>query len=609
MAELQFLWGDSRPRPDSRSFVPRSTRWWKQYSEAISVTPEGRAELFRTSSLIASLLPDPMHWNEASRPSRGLVVGAVQSGKTSSMLGVSAIAFDQGYRIVVILSGSKDDLRRQTARRANVQLMRQRDDVSGVTGAYTLPTHVPNRPSGGIALPYAFDIHNWPHAYLKLRHSLESSEPALFVIKKHQASLGEMRAHLERARSEFGREELPTLILDDECDDASVDRAGMPIPEAIANLWRSEIPLPVAYVGYTATAAANLLQDPRNELYPENFVSLLRYPSADDGALTFREPDPEKWYSGGQCFYGAFGEVPGPEGNFLVEASVSQGDLSGSVRANLSLREALRAYIVSGAYRLALQPNVSFSDAARLPAPHSMLVQTSASMDEHERWVSGILEVFGGHRDSSGEHRLDPSGVQSDLEANSEAWERWYHRFQDTRERLYLERPPLGPMSFATWQAVRDSIRLVVENVRVKAVNSDPAVGQSLDYAARLMANGVVAPPQDNYVIAIGGAKLSRGITVEGLCITYFTRWNPNPTDDTVLQISRWFGYRGSYLPFCRLFTTMEIYEALQEIQDNDLDLRQTLGRLMEATLVRVAMESKATCPPRWRRDLFPCQP
>src|SRR4029079_13705484 len=114
-----------------------------------------------------------------------------------------------------------------------------------------------------------------------------------------------------------------------------------------------------------------------------------------------------------------------------------------------------------------------------------------------------------------------------------------------------------------------------------KIINNDTVVCQDLDFAPRLMEDGSMGLPPDVYVIAIGGSKLSRGITVEGLGITYFTRWTPSPTDDTVLQISRWFGYRGPYLAFCRLFTTLDIYESLQEIHENDHDLRIQLFKLM----------------------------
>jgi hypothetical protein len=549
-----------------------------QYASQLRLSSAGVAELFSKSSEIAGLLPDPQNWGAAPRPFRGLVVGAVQSGKTSSMIGVSSIALDQGYRLIVVLAGGKDDLRQQTARRFNTQLLIQRDEIPEVPGAYTVPTASRERPLGGIALPYSVDIHQWALGYVRVREILRKGEPCVFVIKKHEASLAEMRKLLARAYGDFGAETLPTLVLDDECDEASVESERMPIPEAIANLWRFPTRPPVAYLGYTATAAANLLQEPENELYPEHLVSLLRYPNSADSPLSYREGNPNGWYSGGECFYEAFGANPGESENFLIDASVLPEHLAHRIEDNHSLREAIRAFIISGAYRLALHAGATFGDVNRLPLPHSMLVQTSSSMGEHERWMKGILNIFGG---TPGLDCLGLDGIEQDLASNEPAWKDWYQTFLSARERVYTERPPPDVYGHASWAQVRNLIHDVVKQTKIKAINSDPVLGHDLDYSPRLMRDGSIEPPQDTFVIAIGGARLSRGITLEGLCITYFTRWTPNPTEDTVLQISRWFGFRGTHLPFCRLFTSLDIYENLQEMNDNDSDLRLQLFQLM----------------------------
>lgn len=579
--ERQFLWGGPEPKPSPAKFVTRSTSWWEQYAATLKMGTGAITELQRTSRDIVSLLPDPQQWNDAPRPFRGLAVGAVQSGKTSSMAGVTSVAFDQGFKIAIVLAGTKDDLRQQTARRFNTQLVRQRDEVDGIQGAFTLPANVKNRPLGGIALPYSVDIHQWAPGFIRVREALKKSEPCLFVIKKNTASLNSMRAILARAYDEFGFENLPTLVLDDECDDASVDRDGAPIPEAIGNLWRQKKMPPVAYVGYTATAAANLLQAPENDLYPEHFVYLLRYPAESSTPLTVAEQNPDQWYSGSQCYYEAFGDQAGLSENFLMDASVTVQDLLAPIPDKISMKEAIRAHIVSGAYRLALQPGASFSDPRNLPAPHSMLVQTSAMLDEHQRTIRGLAEMFSSTVGDDGSLKFDAAAISADMDAKPNDWHRWYRDFSETRERVYLERPSVRPHPFVTWNQVKERIPEVVKNLVVKAVNSDPKRGGELDYAPRLMGDGTTLPPQDVYVVVVGGAKLSRGITVEGLCTTYFTRWTPNPTEDTVLQISRWFGYRGTHLEFCRVFTTPEVCDALTEIHLNDHDLRIQLSQLM----------------------------
>ena len=545
---------------------------------SVTLGPAALSELSRSSSDIVALIPAPQG-DSPSSPFRGLVVGAVQSGKTSSMIGVSAVALDQGYKIVVVLAGGKDDLRQQTARRFNVQLFRQSDQIAGVEGARTLPAGSVQRPNGGVALPYSVDAHQWANGFLHVRDALRRQEPCLFVIKKNMASLLAMRNTLGRAYREFGPDKLPTLVLDDECDDASVDKADAPIPEAIANLWRNTGAV-TAYVGYTATAAANLLQHPDNELYPEHFVYLLKYPAADDSALTVKEPNPDNWYSGSECFYEAFGDSPGPDSNFLLNPIARSNEVAGPIENNRSLLEALRSYLIAGAYRLVLQPEASFDIADRVPAPHSMLIQTSALVDEHKRVAEGLVRLYGvgGARAL----KLDSEKMLRDLAQNETAWQRWFDEFTSVRERLYEERPSPRAHRVAAWDEVRAALRTVLDNVRIKVVNSDVGMGEDLDYQPRLMADGTVRPPQDIYVIVIGGSKLSRGITIEGLCTSYFMRWVPNPTDDTVLQISRWFGYRGRHLEFCRLFTSLEIVEGLTEIHENDRDLRIELAEQMQ---------------------------
>src|SRR5260221_5445715 len=174
---MQFLWGGGEPRPVPAGFSPRSLRWWQQYSRQLLVSAPALSELYRTSCEIVSLLPDPLHWGSTARPFRGLVVGAVQSGKTSSMIGVSAVGLDQGYKIIIVLAGGKDDLRQQTARRFNVQLIKQRDEIPEAEGAYTISPRLPERPIGGMALPYSVDIHLWAPGFIRIRNALLQNEP------------------------------------------------------------------------------------------------------------------------------------------------------------------------------------------------------------------------------------------------------------------------------------------------------------------------------------------------------------------------------------------------------------------------------------------------
>jgi len=580
-----FLWDKAYPPPHEEDFVPKSGAWWEQYYTGLvtsrRLSEVAIQELTRTSREIAGLIPR-IGDLKYPRPFKGLVVGAVQSGKTQSMMGVAATAMDNGYRVVIVLAGLKDDLRTQTARRFNTDLLIQSDPVLGIPGATTLG--MPRGSRGQVhayAPPYYTDCHDYAPLAPEMSRALKAGKPCVVVIKKHPASLSDLSMVMTNIYSEFGAENIPTLVLDDECDEATVP-AGLQdkaIPEGIISLWSRVSPTPpVAYVGYTATAAANLLQHPDWELYP-HWSYLLRYPGATNSAIEFAECIGDNWYTGSDCYYSDFGDEPSEDDNFLLVTSVEEDHLTLPIAQNESLLDALRAYFVSGAFRLALDPDRSFEDLSRLPAPHSMMIHTSSAREDHSRWADGIREMFGGTLDGD-VTCFDCVNLAKIFEENEQLWKDWYQRFVQSRERIYEARPHTGVQRQPTWEQVRVRLFDVFKHTRLKVVNSDVS-SSTLDYKPPMDQQGRPVRRPDLYVIAVGGSRLSRGITVEGLCISYFARWANTRHDDTVLQMSRWFGYRGTHLEFCRLFTSSSAYAGLREVAENDLQLRAQLSHLM----------------------------
>jgi hypothetical protein len=543
-------------------------------------------ELTIACRAIAGALPNPRAWNRPS-PWKGLIVGAVQSGKTQNMMGVTAVALDAGYRIIVVLAGMKDDLREQTARRFNTQLLLQNDFVPGTRRATTLGGQPGHRGKmHAYAAPYNLDCHENSVLLAKLSGSLREGLPAVIVVKKLPTSLNDLRGALAAAYEEFGPETLPTLVLDDECDEASVPGGGTSeeraIPEGITNLWQGFGVHPwVCYLGYTATAAANLLQDPEWPLYP-HFVWLLRYSGPENSELKYEEPTCDRWYSGGDCFYEEFADIAEETANFLVSPRIDPRHLDSHADENPSLLDAFRAYFVGGAYRLALAPERSFATPACLPEPHSMMIHTSAAQEDHSRWLDGVLRLFGSRTLADGGIGLSPERLSNRARSEESLWKAWHDRFTAARDRIYDTRPHLKPYSLPSWQEVQRLLSPVFEYVRIKVVNSNAARGDSLCFEPSVDSEGHVVPPPDIYVIAIGGSRLSRGITVKGLGVSYFARWATQRHEDTIQQMSRWFGYRGPYLEFCRLFTTPDAYDGLREMNSNDTSLRVRLSQLMK---------------------------
>jgi hypothetical protein len=374
---------------------------------------------------------------------------------------------------------------------------------------------------------------------------------------------------------------IPTLILDDECDEASVPQgtAEAAIPEGIAALWQVANPAPlIAYIGYTATSAANLLQQQESPLYP-NWVYLLRYASNSETGLTFLEPASDGWYSGSRTYFQDFGESPGEGLNFLVVDSISDSDLRSGASDNRSLDDALRAFFVGGAFRLCLDPSKNFDDLQNLPDPHSMMIHTSAAQDDHSLWAGGLRKKFGGLLAKDG-WSFSCATLLDFVSSEEDEWRGWYYRFLASQNRIHEERPHPQPYRFITWDQVKKKLPDVFVNTRMKVVNSDQG-SASLNFNAARDESGKPVEKPDLYTIAIGGSRLSRGITVEGLCISYFARASTIRYDDVVLQMSRWFGYRGRHLEFCRVFTTPDGAESLKEVAENDEHLRVQLHRLM----------------------------
>ncbi len=587
----QILLGGEVP-PHDPSVAIEFGPWWNQYLNHLQSEREFHpdspqlVELTESVKTTFASVPRPTEWGDDPCPFKGLVVGAVQSGKTANMIGLTAAALDLGYKIVIVLAGKTNDLRAQTSLRFNTQLLQRSDEIPGSHGQTTLGGPLRQGPLGGCSLPYPIDVADYGPLLASMDRALRAGEPCVITIKKKEKSLIHMASKIMRVLYErHGAAQLPTLVLDDECDEASVPGPGEPkvIPELIAALWKHKgLPMPpVAYVGYTATAAAALLQEPENDLYPSHFVQLLRYPAASDGPLSYSVPNTDDRYSGSVTFYEAFGDEAAEADNFLMSATVESDEINWAPEESPSLKDAVIAFFVSGGFRLALDPLRRFDNPSALPKPHSMIVQTSPQQDEHLRFWKAIQAIFGGTRDDAGHVVFHADHVSKMIADDAEQWQGWHGRFEASRQRLHATQPHRTPFQPVSWEDVLAKIPEAASNTKLKIVNSDEH-GQSLSYQQPLGRDGSKGLPEDVYVIAVGGAILSRGLTIEGLCISYYTRTVDRPLEDATLQMSRWFGYRGTHLEFCRVFTTQDSYVRLKSFHENDLQHRNRLAMLME---------------------------
>lgn len=575
--------------------------WWKQYEAGLSgaygwpqrITPTTLAELDTSSDSIHSSIPslaNSASWSAINYRYTGVVVGAIQSGKTRSMVAVVAKAFDLGFPIAVVLSGLKNDLREQTARRFHTDLLQHGEGIIDGSGRLVGYTHPRGAGCHGTrrdfwANPSALDAHEVGSLSAQIISALSKNEAVLLVIKKQRDALRAVTMALDAVWQYKAQAVLPLIVVDDECDEASVPATVRArLPNMITRLWgNAAANQPVAYIGYTATPQANVFQNIANPLYP-NDVHTLRAPSDASSSITYRESGlPADWYTGTDVFF-EWLEQQGCH-NFLIRDSVTVPEVERLLPWPQSqLREAIIAFFVSGAIRLAVSGKKLGCPPYDAPA-HSMLVHTDLQRDAHWELAEAVCEICRSARLRASalrgilpENRIDSHWMAQWLGNNPHEWQAWYHNFQNgfnVLQSLYSGR--YRPHSFPSWATVAAILPHVFDNVKLKIINSD-ADADRLDFARLVDPTGVPIQPEDVFTIIVGGNVLSRGLTIEGLCTSYFTRWPNVPLDDTTMQRQRWLGYRGSHLEFCRVFSSPEIIAGLRRASNSDVASRQQMA-------------------------------
>lgn len=601
---------------------PQAESWWARYKAQLTgLTETARASVEADSRFIlqrgvlAADTAKPEQWS-FRRSRTGLVMGSVQSGKTASMLGVSALAIDHGLDIIVVLAGTRVSLWQQTYERLLLQL------DSGEESAQKIKRRL-LCPSSGIAL--SEQTHPLTTTYrlppAQVRQRLGQGRPLIIVAMKQtdhlHALAASLRANVFGAVQELGRN-AHMLVLDDEADDGSILDAVVEssqdpiygklkqIPRAIANLWDPPQGSPdnlfSTYIAYTATPQANLLQEDHNPLTPRDFMIALRTPLdvghpvdvSDPGKLnaprssTYPEPAGVcSYYTGGEVFY----RRSKPAGLCVPTTNSAQQDLA----------DAVRAFLVAGAIRLyrsgKLGPasglRAQFENEAEARAyvapPHSMLYHPSAAIEGHFRGAEDIL-LWAGIPDratarnllNTGEARL-PDTLVNDLRAEPDQWAQWLDEYIASARAIEDEFSVLPPKTFPDWQTVETLlIDELIPGTRVAVVNSDPNADDRPAYApSQDTSTGKWSAARDLSTIFVSGNVMARGLTLEGMTTALFQRSSANPLADTQMQMQRWFGYRGSYIEMCRVFASNDQLALFRAYHDVDEALRTAITERM----------------------------
>lgn len=538
--------------------------------------------LDRITDRVLDLCGDPARGGSFDR--RGMVVGDVQSGKTGNYTGLICKATDAGYKVVIVLTGLNNNLRSQTQIRLDEGFLGKisvpiGETSSRVVGAgqidpSAIVDYATNRTEKGDFNRKAssqFGIH-------------PGGRPLLLVIKKNSSVLNAILEwiRLTANSNDHGRPYftgIPLLVIDDEADNASVDTrqqsfsGGIADPDHKPTVINAKIRQiigsfdQVSYVGYTATPFANIFIHPDAEtgkdfqdLFPRDFIINLPAPDNYVGASRIF----------GHAHEGSDGGDIDDRVNGLPELIIPIEDhaeslsrqetqgwmppihkvfhvplMDGEDTIPTSLLIAMRCFaLVIAARRVRGQSK----------AHNSMLIHVTRFQAVQKRVVAQVqaaLDAIVNDIRYGGKDGLAPFKAL------------WESEFEPATVALDFDDCPV-----VAWQDLQVALRATASSIGVREINGSSA--DVLDYDLH--------KDHGLNLIAVGGDKLARGLTLEGLSTTYFLRGST--MYDTLMQMGRWFGYRQGYLDLCRLFTTQDHIDWYGHIAHANDELRREFDRM-----------------------------
>ena len=527
---------------EEQSDVTRHHYYWDRLQRFLARELSKSLDPYRAAIIVRSI-DDATHsiMEQLANPRRaefdhkGLVVGYVQSGKTANFTALIAKAVDTGYRLVIVLTGIHNVLRHQTQVRLDKELTGVKDVQSEAN--YISP---PSNYKKWIRLTTAENDF--------VRQNIEPFDfnaqydrPMLAVVKKNTRVLQRLIDYINQA-DEDARRKIPVLLIDDEADQASIDsnansdddptRTNELIRRLLTQFKRT------SYVGYTATPFANVLIDMNastdalsSDLYPRNFITAL--------------PEPEGYFGTQVLFNGKLAD------EFVKH--VPEGEAEDILRGSdvtTHLARAIDEYLLGCCIR-----NLR-GDRTK---PMSMLVHVSFRKNDMTTVQDAIESYIRTLEVRIGSTDFQSSELRKEMQAVFELY------IGGARNVIALLNMDLKLPSF---DDTYEELVTVLNKVQILKLNSD--TDDELHYSR----------PGEVKIIAIGGNKLSRGLTLEGLMISYYLR--NSAQYDTLLQMGRWFGYRQGYEDLTRIYTTETIAQYFEHLALVEAEIRSEIYRYEE---------------------------
>ncbi|QOX63805.1 endonuclease [Anoxybacterium hadale] len=539
--------------------------FWNRYKKFLEEVkhwnPRVTGNLGRVSDEIVDYLGDPK--SDAPFQRRGLVLGDVQSGKTANYTAICNKAADTGYRVIIILAGTMENLRQQTQERLDAEfsgrmsqyLLDPKQEIENVpvgVGKYGQEKQIATFTS----VTKDFDKNILRALKLSL-HNVNTT--VLFVIKKNKSILNNLIKWLKSNNLDArGAINLPMLLIDDEADNASVNtKKEDEDPTAINDAIRRLLKLfrQASYLGITATPYANIFINPEttdemrdDDLFPRDFIYSLAPPSNYIGAegifgeeAQFKEALEELYPQELDAFF------PFNHKKDLVVYELPP-----------SMREAIAYFLLANGIR----------DVRGDRKEHrSMMIHVSRFTDVQNqisdlvyRWVEDIRSDLQNYA-CLAENKSDEIDNIAFLKA---IWTKHY-----LSEKAGSKDSPMPWHKYLSEYLFASVAPIVVRSVNQKSSST------GLDYYSH-KAEGL-------RVIAVGGNSLSRGLTLEGLCVSYFYR--RSLMYDTLLQMGRWFGYRPGYDDLFKIWISIEAIDWYGYITAAAEELKREIVRMRDANL------------------------
>lgn len=513
---------------------------------------------------------------------RGLVVGDVQAGKTSNYIGLMAKAVDAGYRVLIVLAGITSDLRKQTQKRIDDGLLGY-DTTKQNKNGIKLQGH-----PGVVINTLTNCDQNGDYTKGSFGPNIRISDGSctLYVIKKNVSILRNVYYDIFNNTNGSGKLDVPLLLIDDEADNASINnKQSIYDPETGSKISPKELdPSSInryirailncftrsVYIGYTATPYANIFGVPDIErdkkfkdkngkiievgedLFPRNFISYLESPENYYG--------PERVFGLNLDTSQSLPIVVNINKEFPDDLEIAYDD-EGEPIISSSGHEKLEITVMPESLKYAIKTfflSCASKECRNVQNKHNtMLIHVERLTVKHrdiKEWILSYIED------------IKNLFIISTREMKERFFEEmryiWENDFEVKTEKIkHLVSDEA--ITDLLWEDVKELLKKYITGVEVAIVNGTKAASL-LDYENY---------PKGKTVIAIGGDKLARGLTLEGLTTSYFLR--SSQMFDTLAQMGRWFGYRDGYIDLCRIYATGDILRDFIQISMANHDLKE----------------------------------